>query len=327
MKRIVFFGFAIALILLFSVSCDKSDEIKVVNADYVSLYELNKEIIEINNTNVATGFGSVYSTMVIDSAGRAEIIQDFIVPVRFLNDKSGYFFVENFNAWMLAHAEKPGLIGTNRMEVQDETGKFYVKEMVNTVKYIGYGFVEYYFENPNSGLVERKLAFVKAIPETEIFIGSGTYGFAIENYFTRMEANEIIVYETTLSFAEGIGGVFENYISDSLERVEFCRQLIDHVRFFENQSGYFFIYDFDCRNVAHGTQKDLQGEDLYNYQDSKGNYVIRDLVAIARDQGEGTYEYYWNNPVNGEEEPKLAWVTKIPGINYFIGSGIYLSEY
>lgn len=327
MKRSIFSVSLIIILILINISCEKNDEITIVNADYVSLYELNKEIVETNTTNVATGFGSVYSSLVEDSAGRAEIMQAFIEPIRFLSDNSGYFFVENFDAWMLAHAGKPELIGTNRMEVQDETGKYYVKEMVNTVKYIGYGFVEYYFENLTTSQVERKLAFVKAIPGVEIFIGSGTYGFAIENYYTRREANEIIVYETTNSFAEGIGAVFENYLSDSLERVEFCRQIIDHVRFFENQSGYFFIYDFDCRNVAHGTQKDLQGEDLYNYQDSQGNFVIRDLVAIARDQGAGTYEYYWNNPVNGKEEPKLAWVTKVPGIDYFIGSGIYLSEY
>lgn len=265
--------------------------------------------------------------MVEDSTERAKIMQAFIEPVRFLEDNSGYFFCETFNAWMLAHATKPELIGTNRMDIQDESGKYYVQEMVNTVKYIGNGMVEYYFQNPNTQLVERKLAFVKAIPGVEIFIGAGMYGFAAEIFFTRKEANELIVYETTQSFSEGIGGVFSDYYADSLERVEFCRQLIDHIRFFENQSGYFFIYDFNCVNVAHGTQKDLQGQNLYDYQDSRGNYVIRDLVAIARDEGEGFYEYYWNNPVSGTEEPKLAWIKKIPGIDYFIGSGIYLSEY
>jgi len=319
--------FSVVFMTCLLLSCQKKEEITVINADYVSLYELNKEIVEINTTNVAAGFGEVYSQMVTDSAGRAVIMQAFVEPVRFLEDESGYFFVETFNAWMLAHATQPGLIGSNRFDVTDASGKYYVREMVNTVKYIGDGFVEYYFENPNNNQIERKLAFVKAIPGVEIFIGSGMYGYADEYYFTRKSANELIVYETTNTFAEGIGGVFENYIYDSVQRVEFCREVIDHVRFFENQSGYFFMYDFNCVNVAHGTQKDLQGQNLYNYQDSQGNYVIRDLVTIAKGSGQGFYEYYWNNPVSGEEEPKLAWVTKVPGIDYLIGSGIYLSEY
>ncbi|PLX10617.1 MAG: C50 carotenoid epsilon cyclase, partial [Marinilabiliales bacterium] len=83
------------------------------------------------------------------------------------------------------------------------------------------------------------------------------------------------------------------------------------------------IYDFNCINVAHGTQKDLQGQNLYDYQDSKGNYVIRELVNIVKTDGSGYYNYYWNNPQTGKEEAKTAIVYKVPGIDYLIGSGIY----
>lgn len=143
-------------------------------------------------------------------------------------------------------------------------------------------------------------------------------------YIPEYEAMLTIAEEATISMAEGIGGVCANFYSDTNERVQFCRKMIDHVRFFDNQSGYFFIYDFNCVNVAHGTQKNLQGENLYDYQDSHGNYVIRDLVAIAEGSGQGYYEYWGNNPVTGNEEPKLAYVMKIPGMDYFIGSGIYI---
>jgi signal transduction histidine kinase len=317
----MFIGMIIAL-----TSCNEGDVTYIFN-DMVSQYELNRSIVQVNTTNVATGFETVFSDLIADSADRAQFCQAFIEPVRYFDDESGYFFVESNNAWMVAHATKPELIGTYRMDVTDANGKEYVKEMVNTILYIGYGFVEYYFQNPVSGINERKLAFVKSMPAAEFWMGSGFYGFADETYYSREDANKQIVIETTNSFAEGMGGAFNTYFTDSLERVEFCRVLIDHVRFFDNQSGYFFMYDFNCVNVAHGTQKYLQGENLYDYQDSHGNYVIRDLVAVARDYDEGYYEYYWNNPVTGNEEPKLAWVKKVPGIDYFIGSGIYLEEY
>ncbi len=41
---------------LFITSCEKKEEITVIEADYVSLYELNKETISINTTNVGHGF-------------------------------------------------------------------------------------------------------------------------------------------------------------------------------------------------------------------------------------------------------------------------------
>jgi signal transduction histidine kinase len=322
--NIKFKNFALFFLSIFISSCCDKEEIIVQNNDLVSLHELEKEIVSINTTNVATGFETVFMESISDSAGRAELCQAFIGPTRFLNDKSGYFFVESYNAWMVAHATKPELIGTYRFNVEDSKGKLYVQEMVNTIKYTGFGFVEYYFDNPESGLEEQKLAFVKSIPAAGFFIGSGIYGQASEEYYYRSEANKGIVVETTRTFAQGIGGALENYYSDSLAGVNFCRELIDHVRFFDNQSGYFFIYDFNCVNVAHGTQKDLQGQNLYDYQDSHGNYVIRDLVAVAKDYEFGYYEYWWNNPVSSKEEMKLAWVMKVPGIDYFIGSGVYM---
>ena len=313
------------VIILGLTACTKNSNNIYFSGEYISQYSLDKSIVEVNTTNAATGFETLFQTMISDSAGRAHLCQAFIDPVRFFNDQSGYFYVESYRAWMVAHATKPSLIGTYRMDVQDANGKFYVKEMVNTVIYIGYGFVEYYFNNPATSQNERKLGFVKSIPSAEFFIGSGFYGDPPAIFYKPSEAKMTIAEEATISMAQGIGGVFSTYYPDTNDRVNFCRKMIDYIRFFDDQSGYFFIYDFNCVNVAHGTQKNLQGENLYDYQDSRGNYVIRELVKVAESPtGEGYYEYWWNNPVTGQEERKLAYVMKIPGIDYFIGSGIYL---
>jgi signal transduction histidine kinase len=123
--------------------------------------------------------------------------------------------------------------------------------------------------------------------------------------------------------AGGLGGLF-TYLDDSLLSISYCRGFIDHIRFFDNQSGYFFVYDFNAVNIAHGTQKDLQGKNLWDYQDSRGNYVLRDMINIVKTDGSGFYDYYWDNPLSGKEEAKKAYVTKIPGCDYFIGSGVYI---
>lgn len=294
----------------------------------ISDYDVKKSIIQTNTTNFATGLETIFENsyskniFVYDSSYHTQMCQSMINPVRFFSDKSGYFFVESYNAWMVAHATKPELIGSYRYEVQDINGKYYVRDMVEAIKYKGYGFVDYYFEHPETSQNTKKLSFVKAISNAELFIGAGFYEFQNDYYFTSEEAALAIVENVTKSMAEGLSGGF-NMWGDSMGKVMFCRDFIDHIRFFDNHSGYFFIYDFNCINVAHGTQKDLQGQNLYNYQDSQGNYVIRGLVDVAKTNGSGYYEYYWNNPVSGNEEPKKAFVYKIPGIDYFIGSGVY----
>ena len=35
-------------------------------------------------------------------------------------------------------------------------------------------------------------------------------------------------------------------ISDSTDRILFIRRSIDSVRFYEDKSGYFYVYDFNC---------------------------------------------------------------------------------
>jgi signal transduction histidine kinase len=318
------------VLLIFSSSCTVDcDCYSDPRLNMVTEYDLKKSIIQINSVNFATGFESYFSNSALkstnsfDSTYHAHLCQYVINPVRFFDDKSGYFFVESNTAWMVAHALKPELIGTYRYNTEDITGKLYVQEMVEAVTYKGYGFIDYYFAHPETQIPTKKLAFVKEIPFADFFIGTGFYEYDDNMKYTKDSAFLSIVENVTKSMAEGLSGGKE-LMTDSIDYVMFCRDFIDNIRFFDNQSGYFFIYDFDCVNVAHGTQKDLQGENLYNYQDSQGNFVIRELVDIARNSGNGYFEYYWNNPVNDNEEPKKAYVYKLPGIDYLIGSGVYL---
>lgn len=296
--------------------------------DYVSEYDVLKTLIQTNCTNFATGFETVFEENPefkgpnSDSTAYAELCQAVINPVRYFLGETGYFFVESHDAWMVAHATNQDLVGTYRYDVQDINGKYYVRDMVNAIEYTGYGFVEYYFEHPDTGVSTKKISFVKDIPNAEFFIGSGFYNYYEDNYLSREEVALSLVENLTKSMAEGLAGGMETF-TDSLDKVNFCRQFIDKIRFFDNQSGYFFVYDSRCVNVAHGTQKDLEGKNLYNYQDSQGNYVIQGLRNVVATNGHGYYDYYWNNPVSGEEEPKRAYVFKVPGMNYFIGSGVY----
>jgi len=83
------------------------------------------------------------------------------------------------------------------------------------------------------------------------------------------------------------------------------------------------VSDLDCVNIAHARQKNLPGQNLYDYTDSHGNYVIRDLAAMAQSGG-GFVTFFWIKPGETGEKEKLGYVEPIPNTNYFIGSGVYL---
>ncbi len=109
------------------------------------------------------------------------------------------------------------------------------------------------------------------------------------------------------------------------ERISLIRTFIDPIRFNPDRLGYFYVYDYNCISIAHATQKDLVGQDLSNYQDTKGKYVIRELALAARNGG-GYVEFYWVKPGATGEYRKLGYVEPIPETPYFIGSGVYLPE-
>ena len=65
---------------------------------------------------------------------------------------------------------------------------------------------------------------------------------------------------------------------------------------------YVFAFAFDGTGLAHPYNSKLLGPQ-WDLQDTKGKYIIQDFVAIARNQGSGWSDYYWNKP--GDAKPVL----------------------
>lgn len=122
--------------------------------------------------------------------------------------------------------------------------------------------------------------------------------------------------------AAGLGGQCRE-TADPARRVALIRAFIDPIRFYPDDSGYFYVYDQKCVNIAHATQKDLVGKDLTDYRDGKGKLVIRELLRAAQSGG-GFVEYWWVKPGAEGERMKIGYVEPIPGTDYFIGTGVYL---
>ncbi|WP_416885911.1 methyl-accepting chemotaxis protein [Marinospirillum sp.] len=115
--------------------------------------------------------------------------------------------------------------------------------------------------------------------------------------------------------------------SSTLSEAERQRQALDilrQMRFDDSGSiGYYFVYDRQGRNLAHGINPALEGRDLIGFQDPNGLYVIRELVQAAERGGDFVY-YHWMSTETDANEPKLGYAELLPGWNWVIGTGFWI---
>jgi signal transduction histidine kinase len=137
-----------------------------------------------------------------------------------------------------------------------------------------------------------------------------------------LEWNKQIAVAYVHSYAVVIGAAMTE-MKDEATRIAYIRRAIDPIRFYPDSSGYFFVYDFDGVNIAHAVQKELQGQNLNDYTDSRGLYLAREFTELAKSGG-GYLEYYFVKPGETQEKKKLGYVEPIPDTDYYIGTGVYL---
>jgi two-component system NarL family sensor kinase len=89
--------------------------------------------------------------------------------------------------------------------------------------------------------------------------------------------------------------------------------------------GYFYAYADDGLNLVHPRQPELVGTNLWNMRDSDGTYVIRELIARAKEGG-GFQRYLWPKPSTGKVERKLGYAVYLPRWGWMLGTGIYLDD-
>ena len=151
----------------------------------------------------------------------------------------------------------------------------------------------------------------------------GWTGVAAERIEFDLECRQKIAVAMVHGTALGLSEIIR-VIPAEKDRIQLIRRFIAPIRFYADHSGYFYVYNLDGVNIAHAAQPELQGKDLYDYQDSKGKYAVREAVEKAKTGG-GFLQYYWQNPLTKKEQKKIGYLEMIPGTNYFIGSGVYLN--
>lgn len=166
-------------------------------------------------------------------------------------------------------------------------------------------------------------AFVLILMVTFYFNITKIKGRAVQetqdaNFQGEMNKIQLATHSLALALGEKLKG-----IADGEERFALIRQTVEPIRFEEDLSGYFFVFE-DTINIAHPPMPELQGEDMADLRDANDVYYVRELFLRAR-AGGGFVEYSFHKPQTGEQ-PKLGYAEMIPHTPYWIGTGVYLDN-
>ncbi|MCA1754471.1 MAG: methyl-accepting chemotaxis protein, partial [Spirochaeta sp.] len=109
-------------------------------------------------------------------------------------------------------------------------------------------------------------------------------------------------------------------VEDAEEQKNILRDMVQDIRFEEDASGYYFVYE-DTTVVTVPTNESLQGRDLADTADENGVYYVRELAEAAASGG-AFVEYVFEKPGAGTQ-PKISYAEMIPGTDYWVGTGVY----
>ncbi|MES2160180.1 MAG: cache domain-containing protein [Pseudomonadota bacterium] len=90
----------------------------------------------------------------------------------FVNEHT-YLTVRALDGTQLAHPTNPKLVGKNMVVLPDADGKLFRKEIIETAQAKGKGWVDYRYNNPATGEIEKKSTYF--VKQGDIILEAGIY--------------------------------------------------------------------------------------------------------------------------------------------------------
>lgn len=164
------------------------------------------------------------------------------------------------------------------------------------------------------------LAYNSMQKESAIFLGQ----LESVKYDSKKEElkNEMLIVQGSIY---GLYKSLKEKESSEDEIKEAIKSELRDVRFFDDKSGYIFIYEYDGTNVLFPISPALEGKNLNHLKDKNGVYVIQDLIKRAKEGG-GIVEYLWPKVANGEPQKKFSYALSFEPYNWMIGTGVYVDN-
>ena len=99
----------------------------------------------------------------------------------------------------------------------------------------------------------------------------------------------------------------------------------DALHFFNDKSGYIFVYTYDGVNVLNPNNKAIEGKNFLELKDSNGVFLIKELIVAAQ-KGGGLVKYHFPKVKDGKPLPKFSYALSFEPYKWMIGTGIYVDN-
>lgn len=97
---------------------------------------------------------------------------------------------------------------------------------------------------------------------------------------------------------------------------------------FNNNRGYFFVYDKTATNLIHPLVPSFEGKSLIDYKDSKGVYTLQETLELLKNNDESFYDWYWRkSKTDMNDYRKIGFVKNIYELDWFLGTGEYVDDF
>lgn len=213
-----------------------------------------------------------------------------------------YVYVINTTGVMLASGgSSSALIDRIVLGLSDAEGKLIFKEMLEIAKAKGAGSLEYRWLNRVDRKVERKVTYFKKVGDVIIAVGYYIPRASAEQAKNLLNRAAVAVKNDSKAAFKAFGDLSGKFVEDDL---------------------YVFVIGLnDLHFRAHGATPRLVGGDAKTLNDPNGKPIIKEMVSLVNEKGQGELDYVWKNPVTNKIEKKHTYVRKVD--NFLVGVGYY----
>ena len=91
------------------------------------------------------------------------------------------------------------------------------------------------------------------------------------------------------------------------------------------QDGYFFVFDYDGKNLVAPRQTQLINRNWLGLKDVNDTPITSEFIRIARSGG-GYHSHQWFKPTTGEQAEMVTYVIGLQDWRWALGTGIFIDD-
>lgn len=131
-----------------------------------------KNLVDVPYSIVEANY-KLYKEGKLSQEDAKSLAMEAIRSMRF--SKEDYFFICDYNAYMIMHPISLSLEGQDLSNLEDTNGLKFIAEFVNIVTTRGEGAIEYWWNKPGEEEPQPKLTYVRGFDDWNWIIGAGIY--------------------------------------------------------------------------------------------------------------------------------------------------------